>query len=344
MKSERKGFNPIIKQIFLVIVIVQLFNTNFILLGRGKTTKPSARMNHGMIYDIKAKKIILEGGIGEKLANLGDTWMWNGKKWKKSKKSLEIIIHSAYSYDYTRNEVICFGGITPLEGYNIQIYLGPTCSWNGKKWTAIVSDSEEPTGRIHHSMTSDSLRKHVVLFGGKVDSKKRSETFKDTWEWDGKKWEKKDVTGPEARSGHAMAFDKDRGRVVLFGGLPQKGKSFGDTWEWDGKKWYKMSETGPDPRHYHCMVYMDSAKKVIIFGGTGSGFCLGDMWEWDGSKWSKIDVGGPPPRLNHAMAYDLARDRVILFGGLFFDLTKSKKPKIYGDMWAWDGQSWEEIK
>ena len=48
-------------------------------------------------------------------------------------------------------------------------------------------------------------------------------------------------TGPRPRSEHAMTFDSERKRVVLFGGVnwePQSGYTwFNDTWEWDGGVW-----------------------------------------------------------------------------------------------------------
>jgi hypothetical protein len=40
-------------------------------------------------------------------------------------------------------------------------------------------------------------------------------------------------TGPAARSFHAMAYDSDRSRTVLFGGQVT-GEFLNDTWEWDG--------------------------------------------------------------------------------------------------------------
>ena len=41
--------------------------------------------------------------------------------------------------------------------------------------------------------------------------------------------------GLSAKVGHAMAYDRDRGRVVLFGGGMYGGVS-AETWEWDGTR------------------------------------------------------------------------------------------------------------
>jgi hypothetical protein len=60
-----------------------------------------------------------------------------------------------------------------------------------------------------------------------------------------------DDMGPSARSSLAVAYDRNRDRLVLFGGLTANGPS-GETWEWDGQYWTQLSETGPQARILHC--------------------------------------------------------------------------------------------
>ncbi len=80
----------------------------------------------------------------------------------------------------------------------------------------------------------------VVLFGGVVPG---AASFADTWVWDGEAWTQLADTGPDARSGHALAFDSGRARVVLFGGIASDGTLRGDTWEWDGERVGRKSRT-----------------------------------------------------------------------------------------------------
>ena len=79
-------------------------------------------------------------------------------------------------------------------------------------------------------------------------------------------WTQRSDFGPAPRAEHAMAFDSQRERTVLFGG--NSGNAvLGDTWEWDGSFWTQVDDTGPGPRSGHAMVY-DSARQVsILFGG-----------------------------------------------------------------------------
>jgi hypothetical protein len=37
-----------------------------------------------------------------------------------------------------------------------------------------------------------------------------------------------------------MAYDKQRDRIVLFGGRAGPGADLNDTWEWDGTAWRRI--------------------------------------------------------------------------------------------------------
>jgi hypothetical protein len=144
-------------------------------------------------------------------------------------------------------------------------------------------------------------------------------------------WTLKSTTGPSPRSGHAMAYDSARGRVVLFGGF-SSGVRQGDTWEWDGGAWAQRATTGPTPRVLGPAMAYDSARqRVVLFGGF-DGQYRDDTWEWDGSTWTQRAVTGPSARNAHALAYDTGRGRVVLFGG----------GGGAADTWEWDGNAWTQ--
>ncbi len=147
-------------------------------------------------------------------------------------------------------------------------------------------------------------------------------------------------SGPTARDAHAMAYDTDRGRVVLFGGANEYNFSdFADTWEWDGNAWIERSPaTSPTQRFGHAMAYDAARGRVVLFGGYGffSGGLLADTWEWDGNEWVEATPAtSPPGRFGAAMAYDSARGRIVLFGGVGDGAE-------LGDTWEWDGSDWIE--
>jgi hypothetical protein len=173
----------------------------------------------------------------------------------------------------------------------------------------------------------------MVLFGG--DSL-GGELFGDTWEWDGAHWTQVEDTGPSPRSGHALAYDSGRSRVVLFGGGVPAPR--GDTWEWDGQGWTQIDDTGPEPRQGHAVAYDSSRSRTVLFGGEAAGPALrGDTWEWDGQGWTQVQDTGPSARKAHALAYDGSQQRMILYGG---DLGGNAA----ADTWAWNGTTWTEVE
>jgi hypothetical protein len=73
--------------------------------------------------------------------------------------------------------------------------------------------------------------------------------------------------GMSPRTFHRMAYDSDRGRVVLFGGL---GSSvYGDTWEWDGAGWTGRLHLRPGSAIRHAMVYDAARHRVLLFRRNG---------------------------------------------------------------------------
>lgn len=145
---------------------------------------------------------------------------------------------------------------------------------------------------------------------------------------------------PPSRQGHAMTYDVDRGKVVLFGGFSsEKNAMLNDTWEWDGKEWKEVPidpPKRPEARFLMPIVYDTLRKKVVMFGGGDLINYIGfdNTWEFDGQKWNKLNVNNPGIRYAHAMDYDAARGLVLLFGG--FDINSNP----LGDLWEYDGNKW----
>jgi len=131
------------------------------------------------------------------------------------------------------------------------------------------------------------------------------------------------------RRSHAIAYDENRGRMVLFGGFNHVGTLLADTWESDGSAWTQASSTGPSARAWHTMAYDGYNHMTLLFGGYNSSN-LGDTWQWDGVTWTQVSSSGPLPRFGHAMVYDSNRNVIVLFGG-----------SVGGnETWEWDGSNW----
>src|SRR5687767_2998146 len=72
----------------------------------------------------------------------------------------------------------------------------------------------------------------------------------------------------ESRSEHAMVYDAQRERIVLFGGYDganfSPGYLRGDTWEMIGDTWAQRAPANsPPPRYEHAMVFDSGRGRVV---------------------------------------------------------------------------------
>ncbi len=139
---------------------------------------------------------------------------------------------------------------------------------------------------------------------------------------------------PLPRAYAAMAFDRQRKRMVLFGGQNAQGV-LDETWEFDGMDWHYMRVLdAPPARKNHVMAYDEVRQQIVMFGGQSSASTqFDDTWIWDGATWTnKTPAVHPSARYGAAMAFDAARGEVVLFGGV---------PGL-SDTWLWNGSEWNE--
>jgi hypothetical protein len=279
--------------------------------------------------------------------SISQTWEWNGFQWADRTVSCpdwspipppgdgpEGRAEHAMAYDEGRAVTVMFGGITSDE-------TNDTWEWDGTAWAP--RGSTGPAPRAGHKMAYDSARSVTVLFGGRDYQNGVSSYFGDTWEWNGIEWTLVNTGGPSPRSDHAMVFDEQRARVLLFGGdaydaATQSYNVFGDAWEWNGSSWSLRSTSGVPPRFGHAMAYDSRRNVTVLVGGLnacGEFGCvgLGDTWEWNGSTWTfRCDLFSFG-REFHQLAFDARRGVSVLFSGLEYDIADE-------DTWEWDGATW----
>ncbi len=296
------------------------------------TSRPQSRREHTIVYDANKDTIVLFGGRSTVNATtpLDDTWEWCGSGWKRSGTSSEFPRYGhSMVYDNDNQKIIVFGGFSGASYLDTTMVRTSTVSEGQEScsvtdtWSNLLIDG--PTPRMRHAMVYDSARGNVVLFGGLNESGRLHDTWTTTTTVDNGTvsyaWEPIEETGihPSVRSGHAMAYDNSRGKVVLFGGY-NGGEYLNDTWEWDGARWVEVEVvTGLVPHHReeHTLIYDPNRQKVILFGGRNHTHIFNDVWEWNGQLWEETLFTGAAPthRYKHAMAYDPVRNHALLFGG-----------------------------
>ncbi|MEM7205342.1 MAG: kelch repeat-containing protein [Planctomycetota bacterium] len=273
---------------------------------------PPRRSHHAMCYDEGRGRLVVFGGQLDTGAGPAesspDTWEWDGRHWVLAatdgpglRKSGQMV------YDSARGQVLMVGNwdTSPSAG-------GATWVWDGSSWTEQVTATAPPS--VAFALADDRARGRVVLYSGDAAAAQAG-----TWEWDGADWTRVAVSPqPQLSRDHQMAYDEQRGVVVLFGGAVGP-DHISATWEWDGVRWTQRSTpTTPAPRAGHRLVYDALRGLVVMFGGDldrPGGAPAEGTWEWDGLDWHEVARGPLESREGHQMVFDRNRGQVILFGG-----------------------------
>jgi len=123
---------------------------------------------------------------------------------------------------------------------------------------------------------------------------------------------------------HAMAYDSESDRTILFGGDTGIGPSpwVDDTWAYDfnTNEWTNMTPgqaARPSPRSGHLMAYDAQADRILLFGGSLGIWAYNDTWAYDfnTNAWTNVTPAlSPSVGVGQAMAYDSYLDLAILYG------------------------------
>ncbi len=279
-----------------------------------------------MASDDAARRVVLYGGTTRTQLRT-DVWEWSGSSWRQlaATSSAGGRRGHGFVFDPARQVFVAFGGVTSAG------IVGDTWELADATWTQRTVAA--PAARAHFALAYDGSAARSVLFGGWGGG---LSYFADTWTWDGSAWTSVTPAGlsPHARAFMSAAYDSNRDRLVLFGGLFNDSSSstyYGDTWEWDGSNWADVTPPSgsPNPRAYHAMAYDSSLHRTILFGGFS--FAEGnfnDTWAWDGSSWNRLaTTAAPSLRISPGLAFDSVQQRVLLFGGQL-------NSTYYGDTWS----------
>ena len=223
----------------------------------------------------------------------------------------------AMAYDSKADRVIFFGG--GAEGLGNETW---SYDFNVNTWTKL-SPSTSPAARSEHSMAYDSKADRVIIFGGTKDFQRDND---ETWAYDpnANTWTKMSpIAGPSALHSTGMAYDTRAGRVLMFGGLNERGTGSNETWayEFGTNAWVNMRPSVSPPETAAPIVYDSQSDRVIYFGAKSGELVpwTGTTWAYDfnSNTWTNMSPSSSPsPRWGQPMAYDSKADRVIIFGGI----------------------------
>jgi hypothetical protein len=254
---------------------------------------PMARTDATLLLDPARINNVLFGGRNAAGTALGDTWTWAAGQWTYLTPATAPAPRHGHrmAFDRVANVGLLFGGkdATGAE-------LSDFWSWNGTTW-AQLTPATLPPARANHGMAYDDLRNRTVVFGGKSGSSRLS----DVWEWDGTAWtnltpQGTPAWGPDARDGHAMAYDPRAERVVLHGGETASGCQQ-DVWSWNGTEWtIHLAQSGsvPSARTGSQLIHENGTNRMLLFaGGCGTSY-TNDLWQLSLPTFARATSYGSP--------------------------------------------------
>ncbi|MEY4374836.1 MAG: hypothetical protein RL760_1003, partial [Candidatus Eisenbacteria bacterium] len=304
---------------------------------------PGARWQHSAVYDAARNRMLVYGGAPNSGAYLNDVWALSlGATPAWSQLSPSSVppwgryAHGAI-YDPVRDRMVVFGGYDGVIGHlndvwELSLAVVPA-------WTRLTPAGTPPSGRVGHSVSYDSVRDRMLVFGGTLSF---GMSLNESWALSfsgGAVWTQLNPAGtrPSRRSSHSATFDPVRDRIVVVGGYD--GSWLNDRWalSGDGLLWTKLVPAPPG-RASHAAIYDPAQDRLLVFGGSKAGdpaiasTFFDDLWAASLSAmpaWTRLTPAGdlPSARCWHTAIHDPVRHRMIVFGGLNSDA-------ILNDVWA----------
>jgi hypothetical protein len=320
------------------------------------------RDEHAMAYDPLNQRVILSGGILGSAGAQRDLLTFNGasNQWQTRWSSSQCSARDGFGMIYDeegQQSVIYGGGLLTRPGVTRQ-FGGGLFAFASSVWTP-VTPSGSPGNRWAMPAAYDPTRRVMMVYGGLTDSGSGSSTSR-LWELNlaTMTWSDRGSQAPGPRYEHAVAFDRVRNQLVVFGGRDDLGNRLGDTWVLNVAtgQWTTLPQSSISPglRNVSGMAFDEHRGVVVLFGGLSSVTSTGAVvydnstWEWNGTTWRNAtpSSGNPPARFWPRIVYDPNLRRVIMFAGVT-NFNTSFNPdfaaQAYRDVWEWDGVAWKPI-
>lgn len=267
--------------------------------------------------------IVLFGGLIDGFVAANDVWELGASGWSKRTTTIAPTarIYATLTLDPAAEApdpaLVLIGGLGTG---------GPEALedvWHlGSDWSERSSGyGFKPAGR-YAQLVYDDEQQQVLMFGG-------FGAGDDTWtfgnEGDTTRWTLRSDPNvaaicpapagqPLSRHFYSMAYDRERKRALIFGGLDECFTLPRDTYEWnrDTATWTVATADGPTGRISAAIAYDAAAKVTVLFGGRDYSQVLADTWEYDGTWTLQPDAGGPGPTEQAAMTFDPVRGHVVM--------------------------------
>lgn len=228
------------------------------------------------------------------------------------------------AYDSARGRSVLFSGSGRADLWE---WDGVAGIWTNR--TPSPLPAAWPPALYGHALVYDPVRRRTLVLGGQPAGD--TPPLDGVWEWDGAtgSWTEH-LPGPTLqdwplpRFDLAVAYDSDRHRIVMVGGMEPNSSYSRQTWEWNGETATFTDRTiaapWPRAREQFTTVFDTQRGKLVVYGGGLGPESFRDLWEWDGASaaWTDRTPRVLPPSWPSygglAAAYDQDRGRLVSIG------------------------------
>ncbi len=247
--------------------------------------------------------------------------------------------HSAV-FDPLTEGMVVFGGFGVGSSTSYADASRLALAGGGANWATLAPTGTGPAARGGHTAVFDSLRKRMVVFGGRDPN--APAVFQDVFALDlsvattTPAWVPLTVSGgpPSTRFGHSAVYDVASDRMIVFGGTNGTTRN-NQVWELKfsgtaNATWTQLSPTGtpPSARDGASAVYDGPSQRMVMVGGYDGTNANIEIWSLSlpatgTPTWGQLTVvgntllplAGPGVRSDAAVAGWTTERRVFMFGG-----------------------------
>ncbi len=266
---------------------------------------PADRAYHTAVWT--GSEMIVWGGRASAALNDGARYQPAGNVWVALAGAGMFAARSRHAAVWTGSEMIVWGGLAqddrPLA--NGSRYTMADARWHG------LAGSGAPAGR--YGFPAVWTGSELWVWGGLGAAGPLADGAR--FLLSGDSWRALPAaSAPSARSSHVGVWARERGEVLVWGGLGAAGPlADGAAFAAASDAWRPLEPAGLAPRSEHAGVWTGQA--LVVWGGLGAAL-LGDgaRLEPGTGQWVALpDSGAPSPRKGHTMIW--TGSEVIVWGG-----------------------------
>ncbi len=304
---------------------------------------PPGRGYHSAVWTGHA--MLVFGGVGGRFDLFDDLWSYDPRANAWTEMQMDeprptARFYQSAAWDPVDERLLVFGGFDIATGLLEDFW---SYSPAEQSWTQLFPSDRWPPSRLSASMTWDSARQQLLLYGGGCGGCYRDDLWiyqpaTDTWQL-----QPMPQGRPRARGGQGAVWDEDGQRMLVFAG----GESLNDLWSYrpENNSWTRLTPTvAMLPALGGAQSVWDARHgQMVIFAGDPGTADPGPPDVVRGYRpasngWDEVTTsGGPRLRTGHTVVWDDELEQALVYGGRRDDGTVSDELWSYqpaGNRWT----------